>query len=181
MYTVYVLVGIITNPFGREQTMQMCGNLRGFPLYGAWSLGWYYIWPLFWYVFLRVPRTWDASGKWEPSQRLSKKHVGTLECWKRGHTQGTSLQGGPRNQLYIGAHNSTYGGERTPVTHVFSAFYRSYSHIYNWFSGAHLVIPMEPYVSSDQLEEQKCPKPTWAVIFKYSPRPFWHIPSLTPG
>ena len=113
-------------------------------------------------------------------------------CWNTGMLEkGTyprymwrfsaSLRGGPRNQLYIGAHNSTYGGERTPVTHVFSAFYRSYSHIYNWFSGAHLVIPMEPHVWSDHLEEQKCPKPTWAVIFKYSPRPFWHIPSLTPG
>lgn len=141
-------------------------------------------------VLVCIVRSFAGLGMPVESENLRRDCPKT--CWNTGMLKkGTyprcmwrfsaSLRGGPKNQLYIGAHNSTYGGERTLVTHVFSAFYRSYSHIYDWFSGAHLVIPMEPYVSSDQLEEQKCPKPTWAVIFKYSPRPFWHIPSLTPG
>ena len=42
------------------------------------------------------------------------------------------LKGGSKSQLKVGAHNSTYSGEITPITYLFLAIYRGYNSISIW-------------------------------------------------
>ena len=79
------------------------------------------------------------------------------------------IQGGPRIQFFVGA-STTYRGEITPVTHLFSAIYRDCNAIYNQ-RATHLVRVIHLVAWKDillSMEGQFFRKTGWWVLLNSS-------------